>query len=124
MRKQVVQEQVASVFHAHIDVAVVIDHHMLDARGIGAGFIGIGFDGHQFAATLAGICGEENLGLGINQTGSKGMGSITAEYRHSHGTDLQAGKQHCHHLRYHGHIDADGVSGFHIKIEHSLGYFA
>ena len=76
----VVPPQVPAVDHGHLCVAAVDDHHVLDRRGpAGQRGVHIGLQRRRGAATVAGVRGDDEPGLGVLASVHDGVGREAPE---------------------------------------------
>ena len=75
----------------------------------------------QLATALALIGGDDDLGLGIDDTVAEGVGGETGENDGVDGADSAAGKQGNDGLGNHGEVDGDGVTLLDAQVGEDMG---
>ena len=101
---------VAAEVHGHAFARPLHHHHVLDRRGLGQRLVHVGLQGHDGAAAVAAVGGDDHLGLGVVHAVAQGLGGEAAEDHAVGGADAGAGQHGHRRLRHHGQVDAHPVA--------------
>ena len=63
----------------------------------------------RFAAPVLSVAGDEQLGTGVGEPESHGLGGESSEHERVHGADARAGERDDHGLDEHRQVDHDPV---------------
>jgi hypothetical protein len=105
-----VPPDIASLDHWDLSTCAAEDNDVADVRAGLKSLVNDSLGSNNLSSTLSLIGGDDNSGVGIEDTVTERLGRETGEDDGVDGTDTDNGQQCDECLGDHGHVDGDGVS--------------
>jgi hypothetical protein len=117
----VVPPHVAALVEGGLLARTAHDEDMLDLRALGDGLVDGRLEGGGLAAPVAAVGGDDELGVGVLDTGGDGLGREAAEDHRVGRADTGAGQHRHRRLGDHRQIDRDPVTDADAQFDEGVG---
>jgi hypothetical protein len=105
-----VPPQITAGNHVDISACAAVDENVADIGALLQGIIDNLLGTNELAASLALVRGDDEAGLGINDTVAESVGGEASEDNGVDGADTHTGQDSNNGFGDHGHVDGDGVT--------------